>query len=473
MHPLQLSATDAAALIRARRLSPVDLLDEVLAGVERTRSTLNAFVSVDVDVARAAARRAEASVMSGDPLGPLHGVPFSVKDLTLTRGLRTTMGSAVFADFVPDEDAVPVARLRAAGAVLFGKTTTPEFGHKPFTDSPVSGTTRNPWDLSRTPGGSSGGAAAAVAAGLGPVALGTDGGGSIRIPAACCGVLGLKPTLGRVPHIHAADAFGNNSYIGPITRTAADARLVLDVIEGPDPRDPYATALPLDSPAPGVLRVGWAARVGNKLLDSEVEALTEAAANRIAGNVQPVEVDFAGDEEQFLVLLQSSLAGRFGARLARERHRFDPSFVETVERGQRRTAAEVLAATQARSVLFRRVVALFERIDVLVTPTISAPAPIAGLDSFAPFAVGGGVGEAGRIRATWYPYTFPFNLTGHPAVSVPCGRTAAGLPVGLQLAGRWHSDRLLLAVAASVMGGEHKPAEWPPHAASLARSGRQ
>lgn len=466
MHPLRLSATAAAALIRAGRLSPVELVEEVLAAIERTRPTLNAFVTVDVEGARAAARVAETAVTRGDALGPLHGVPFSVKDLTLTKGLRTTMGSALFADFVPQEDAVPVARLRAAGAILVGKTTTPEFGHKPFTDSPVSGTTRNPWDLTRTPGGSSGGAAAAVAAGLGPIALGTDGGGSIRIPAACCGILGLKPTLGRVPHIHAPDAFGNNSVIGPMTRTVADARLMLDVIEGPDPRDPYAAALPPEAPVPTSLRIGWAARVGNALLDPEVAALTEAAAARLGGHVEAVEIDLAAEEEQFLVLLQTSLAGRLGGRLASDRQRLDPSLVETIEQGQRRTAAEILAATQARSALFRKVVALFDGIDVLATPTISAPAPATGLDPFAPFPVVGATGAAGRIRGTWYPYTFPFNLTGHPAMSIPCGHTAAGLPVGLQLVGRWHADRLLLALAARMMGGDHATPPWPPFAAA-------
>lgn len=461
---LRLSATDAAASIRARELSPVELVEAVLDGIARTQASVNAFVTVDADGARAAARAAEAAVMRGDALGPLHGVPFSVKDLTWTRALRTTMGSHLFEHFMPGEDAVPVARLRAAGAILVGKTTTPEFGHKPFTESPVSGTTRNPWDLARTPGGSSGGAAAAVAAGLGPLALGTDGGGSIRIPAACCGIVGLKPTLGRVPHIHAPDAFANNSFIGPMTRTVADARLMLAVIEGPDPRDPYAVAAPTP-PAPEKLRIGWAPRVGNALLDPEVEAITGEAVQLLGGAIEAVEIDFVADEAAFLVMLQASLAARFGPRLPTERARFSPSLVETIERGLSHGAAEVLEAAQARSQLFRRMVALFERIDVLATPTISAPAPAIGLDPFAPFAVGGGVGEAGHIRATWYPYTYPFNLTGHPALSVPAGRTRAGLPVGLQLGGRWHEEQLLLGLAERLEAAHPWAGRWPPHAA--------
>lgn len=462
---LRLSAIEAAAAIRAKRLSPVTLVDAVLAAIARTQPTLNAFVSIDEAGARAAARTAEAALARGETLGPLHGVPFSVKDLTWTAGLRTTMGSHLFADFVPTEDAVPVARLRAAGAILIGKTTTPEFGHKPFTDAPLSGTTRNPWNLAHTPGGSSGGAAAAVAAGLAPLALGTDGGGSIRIPAACCGIVGLKPTLGRVPHVHAPDAFANNSFIGPMTRTVADARLMLSVIEGPDARDPYAAALPFPPP-PKTLRLGWAARVGNPLLDPEVEALAEAAARALGAELRPVTLDFAAEEEAFLVTLQAALAGRLGQRLAEDRGRMDASLVETIERGLRRTAAELVAATGRRTTLFRRVVALFEGIDVLATPTIAAPAPETGLDPFAPFRIAGGAGAAGHIRATWYPYTYPFNLTGHPALAVPAGRTKAGLPVSLQLVGGWHADRLLLDLAARLEQAHPWAAEWPPHAAS-------
>ena len=454
---LDLSAIDAAAAIRARRISPVELLEAVLDEAERTQPTLNAFVTICAEAARHEARAAEQAVMRGDALGPLHGVPFSVKDLTWTRGVRTTMGSALFADFVPEEDAVPVARLRAAGAILIGKTTTPAFGHKPFTESDLTGITRNPRNLAHTPGGSSGGAAAAVAAGIGPLALGTDGGGSIRIPAACCGIVGLKATLGRVPNVHAPDAFGNNSYIGPMTRSVAEARLMLRVIEGRDPRDPYSAAIPPDPSPAGKrldgLSIGWAARVGNPLLDPEVEARcgeAVAALERLGATIETVEIDFAAEEANFLVMLETALAGRLGARLGAERARMDASLVETIQRGLARSPGEILAATARRTALFRRMVALFERVDLLVSPTLSAPPPRTGLDPFAPFAVAGGAGEAGHIRATWYPYTYPFNLTGHPAVSVPCGTTAGGLPIGLQIVGAWHADALVLDVAERV-----------------------
>src|SRR5262245_25844503 len=239
--------TDALTLvrqIRTKEVSPLEVVEAVLARIDALQPTVNAFMTVTAGEARETARRAEAAVMAGDPLGPLHGVPFSVKDLLFTKGVRTTMGSHIFADQVPSDDAVPVRRLREAGAILIGKTTTPEFGHKPFTDSPLFGTTRNPWDLSRTAGGSSGGAAAAIATGQGPLALGTDGGGSIRIPAACCGIVGLKPTLGRVPHVHQTDLFGTTSYIGPMARTVTETGACFDAIVGFDAGDPYSQAEP-------------------------------------------------------------------------------------------------------------------------------------------------------------------------------------------------------------------------------------
>src|SRR5262245_45929618 len=239
---IDIDALTLARLIRSKEASPVEVVDAVLARIEALQPTVNAFITVTADEARDTARRAETAVIRGNRLGPLHGVPFSVKDLLFTAGVRTTMGSVMFADQVPAEDAVPVRRLRDAGAILVGKTTTPEFGHKPLTDSPLFGVTRNPWNQSRTAAGSSGEAAAAVATGQGPLALGTDGGGSIRIPAACCGIVGLKPTLGRVPHVHQVDLFSTTSYIGPMARTVAEVSACLDVIVGFDPRDPHSRA---------------------------------------------------------------------------------------------------------------------------------------------------------------------------------------------------------------------------------------
>jgi len=449
--------TDALTLaqrIRTKQVSPVAVVDAVLERIEALQPTVNAFITVTADEAREAARRAEAAVMAGEPLGPLHGVPFSVKDLLFTRGGRTTMGSLIFADQVPGEDAVPVRRLREAGAILVGKTTTPEFGHKPLTDSPLFGATRNPWDLSRSAGGSSGGAAAAVATGQAPLALGTDGGGSIRLPASCCGIVGLKPTLGRVPHVQQADLFSTTSYIGPMARTVAEASAGFDAIVGFDPGDPYSRPEPLDDPRDAEVRgrrIGWLPRVGNRLVDPDVLAACEAAARHLEGRgavVETVEEDVTAFEQAFLIFFQGGLAARVGPHMAKFGDKIARSLRESVERGARWSAADWANALGQRTAMYRRVQTLFRRFDFLLSPTLSRPALALDHDPFEPITIGGET--AGSIRGAWYPYLWPFNLSGHPAVSLPCGWSADGLPIGLQIVGPWYADRRVLALAAQL-----------------------
>jgi aspartyl-tRNA(Asn)/glutamyl-tRNA(Gln) amidotransferase subunit A len=446
--------TDALTLarrIRTKEISPVAVVEAVLQRIEALQPTVNAFVTVTADEARAAARRAEAAVMAGDRLGPLHGVPFSVKDLLFTKGARTTMGSLIFADQVPTEDAVPVRRLREAGAILIGKTTTPEFGHKPFTDSPLFGATRNPWDLSRTAGGSSGGAAAAVATGQGPLALGTDGGGSVRLPASCCGIVGLKPTLGRVPHVHQADLFSSTSYIGPMARTVAETAACFDAIVGFDPRDPYSRPEPSDDPrelAVRGLRIGWLPRVGNHLVDPEVLGECEGVVGYLEGqgaHVETLEEDLSAFERTFLIGLQAGLAARVGPHMAKFGDKVAPSLRESIERGAQWTAVDWVNALGQRTAMYRRVHGWLQRFDFLVSPALSRPALPVDHDAFRPITIAGQV--AGSIRGAWYPYLWPFNLSGHPAVSLPCGWSSDGLPIGLQIVGPWYGDRRVLALA--------------------------
>jgi aspartyl-tRNA(Asn)/glutamyl-tRNA(Gln) amidotransferase subunit A len=446
-----LSAVALAAAIRRRELSPVEAARAALDRIQE-RADLNAFLTVDGEMVLHDAKAAEAAVMDGRELGPLHGVPVSVKDLINTAGLRTTFGSALFEQNVPSSDAVSVARTRAAGGIVLGKTTTPEFGHKPLTEAPIFGRTLNPTDRSVTCGGSSGGAAVAVATGMGPLAIGSDGGGSIRIPAACCGVVGLKPTLGAIPHLQVPDLFGANSYVGPMARDVADTRLLFEALLGPDSADPYGQALPPasagdDAVEPRRLAVAWLPRCGNAL-DPEVESLTTGAVRRLeqaGAAIETVECDFVALESSFLVILESALAARVGDRLPEWWNRLDPSLVKTVEKGLRHSAVALQLAAAARSEMFRTIQRLFGRFDVLISPALSAPPLPVDQDPHGSVVIDGR--DRGPIRGAWYPYTYPFNLTGHPALALPCGTTREALPVGLQLVGPWHSDRKLIALA--------------------------
>ena len=447
-----MNAIALARAIREREISPVEATKAALARIAE-RATLNAFITITADLALEAAKAAERAVLAGEPLGPLHGVPFSVKDLTNTAGVRTTMGSAIFETNVPKEDAVAVARAKAAGAILIGKTTTPEFGHKQSTDAPIFGQTLNPIDPNVTCGASSGGAAVAAASGMGPLALGTDGGGSIRIPAACCGIVGLKPTLGAVANLQPPDLFVANSYVGPMARDVADTALLFEAIAGPDIGDPYGQIAPPPEPSldsfKGV-RIAWLERCGAHRLDARVAAATDAAVRRmeaLGAIVEPITLDFVALEPAFLVILESGVASRVAPHLERFAARLDPHLIETVEKGLRHSAVALQNAGAARSAMFRSVQRQFERFDFIVSPALTAPPlPLGPQLPDGPVIIDGQ--PSGTLRGGWYPYLFPFNLTGHPAIALPCGKTGEGLPIALQIVGRWHADRRVLAAAA-------------------------
>jgi aspartyl-tRNA(Asn)/glutamyl-tRNA(Gln) amidotransferase subunit A len=405
---------------------------------------------------------------AGEKLGPLAGVPVSVKDILNTKGIRTAWGSRLMENNVPGEDHVAVARLKAAGAIVIGKTATPEFAYKLLTDSPVSGVTRNPWSLEHTAGGSSGGSAAAVAAGLGPLSLATDAGASTRLPAACCGILGLKPTLGRVPHNQVPDAFNSFIHLGVMARTVEDCELMLEAIAGSHPSDPYSlvTVDREDREKPGPsksLRIEWRPLLGNTLLDDEVREQCEAAlaSLREAGaELRTIDEPFENAEPPWRVLQQSNWAARFFAKLGEVEPKIEPGFAEGIRAGGAYTGQQLLAATVKRTELFRKVQGWFARCDLVATPTLSRPALSAKHRVDEPITVNGR--PAGDMRVAWAPYLNVFNLTGHPALSVPAGFTRAGLPVGLQLVARWHAEADLFAAARIVETGRPWAPRVPP-----------
>jgi Asp-tRNA(Asn)/Glu-tRNA(Gln) amidotransferase A subunit family amidase len=446
-------ATDLAAAIRARKLSPVELTEALLARIQAVNPRVNAYCTVAAERARADARAAEAAVTSGAELGPLHGVPISFKDLTPTAGIRTTFGSLAFEHHVPTEDALIVMRTRQAGAVVIGKTNSPEFGCKGVTDNKIFGHTRNPWNLGMNAGGSSGGAAAAVAAGLSPLAEGSDLAGSIRIPSSVCGVVGLKPSLGRVANVPALNAWTGFAIHGPIARTVRDAALLLAVLAGPDERDPQslpATGEDFARAADGGvrgLRVGFSVDLGYASVDPEVRRLTEAAAKTLATIgcvVEEAHPGFANPRTLFIELTAPYRAAAMEPLVARWRSEMDPAITSRLDSAAPMTAVDFEKAQHRRTEMWQTLARFFGKYDVLVTPTTAVPAFPIG--TFFPEEI---AGRKLENQLDWFPFTYPFNITGSPAISVPGGWTADGLPVGLQIVGRRFADATVLRVAAA------------------------
>ncbi|PYO21141.1 MAG: amidase [Candidatus Rokuibacteriota bacterium] len=460
-------ATELARLIRTKALSPVEATRAVLERIERVNPVVNAFCSLTADAALAAAREAERAVTSGAPLGPLHGVPYSIKDLNFTKGVPTMGGSFIFQHRVPDADAAFIPRLQKAGGIFLGKTTSPEFGWKALGDSPLTGITRNPWNTATTTGGSSAGAAAAVAAGLGPLHQGSDGAGSIRIPSSFCGIYGLKPSYGRVPMWPVS----NNDYTshnGPMTRTVGDAALMLSVMAGPDDRDrtslegapsDYVGQLRRDLNG---LRVAWSPDLGGLRVDPEVATVVRAAVRafeELGCVVEEVKPGFADTHEMIRVMWSAHMAGNYAPHLPQWRAQMDPGLVACIEDGLRVSLVEYLQMRDRKMTFWDSVRPLFERYALLLTPSVSVTAL-----------------EVGRLNPPdfpqhawdWFPwasFSYPFNFTGQPAATVPAGFTAAGMPVGLQIVGRRFDDLTVLQASAAFETARpwarHRPLNLP------------
>jgi len=449
---LWMSAIELAAQIRARRVSPIEVLEAVLAQVDRVNPQLNAIVTRNDEAARAAAREAEAAVIRGDSLGPLHGVPITVKDLHLTAGLRTTFGSRLFAEFVPERDTPLVARLKAAGAIVIGKTNTSEFGLTPLATNALFGESNNPWDTTRNTGGSSGGSAAAVACGIGPLATGSDGGGSIRIPASFCGVFGIKPQLGRVPDLRQMRGWESLAHHGPLARTVRDAALALDVMSGADLCDRWSLPRPERSflasctgEARG-LRLAWCPTLGGLPVADDVRCACGAAAQRFAElgcHVEEVELDLPdlGPAQQTIVLGETIVA--LAERMDEWERVIDPQLAKLPAKAARITAEQLVRAQFAREDYWERLAPNFRSYDALLTPTASVTATENGTLGPTEF-------DGERVRALfWLGFCVPFNMTGQPAANLPIGFDRGGLPVGLQVVGRPHDEPTVLQLCSA------------------------
>jgi Asp-tRNA(Asn)/Glu-tRNA(Gln) amidotransferase A subunit family amidase len=443
-------ATELAARIRDRKLSPVELVKNALARIETVNPKLNCFCFVYPEEALAKARAAEQAVQEGRALGPLHGVPIAIKDLTPTKGKRTTLGSYTHENWVPDRNAVIVDRLEAAGAIMVGKTTTPEFAYSSFTESPLWGVTRNPWDPGKTPGGSSGGSGAAVSSGCVPMAEGTDMGGSVRIPAAWCGIVGLKPSMGRIPMDLLPSVFDNISHFGPLARTIDDARLFLAAAQGPADDDIQSLGgkLDLSGPQPALakgLRLALNMDLGCYDVDPEVAAAVRAAAEALKSQgaiVEEVALPWTRRiSDAWVEYWQVFMAAYFGHTLEKYREKMDPHVVALIEAGNRISARDYKRLEIERTAWWRQLHPILARNDALLCPTMRVTArPVQEDDSIY-------YRDRGDGRYHGLDMTGQFNLFGIcPVLSVPAGWSKSGLPIGLQIVGRRFRDDTVLGI---------------------------
>jgi aspartyl-tRNA(Asn)/glutamyl-tRNA(Gln) amidotransferase subunit A len=468
--------TDAATLaaaVRRRDVSAVELVQTALARISTLDTTLHAFCALTPELALREAAAVDRAIAAGESVGPLAGVPYGIKDLICTKDVRTMSGAVAYADFVPDEDDVVVERMRGAGAVALGKTNVPEFGYSGVGHNPIGETTVNPWDITRTSGGSSAGSGAAVAAGLCPIALGSDGGGSVRIPSSFCGLVGVKASMGRVPlypgtkdeRYPGVSSWESLEHIGPMTRTVRDAALMLSVIAGPDPRDRLsiptsdidwlAAAAPQDLKG---LRVAYSPDWGYAAVDPEVRRVVGEAVRVFEKDlgciVEEAHPGFTDPLGAFwaLVALETDLKG-MRAIVAEHGSKMTPHLVEFLRRDWK--AEEFTDALMVRKAVTNKLWRFMRNYDLLLTPTLAVPPfglHIQGIEKIDGRMV---------IPSAWLAFTFPMNMTGQPAASVPAGFTRSGLPVGLQIIGRHLDDAAVLRAAASFEAAKPWADQWP------------
>jgi Asp-tRNA(Asn)/Glu-tRNA(Gln) amidotransferase A subunit family amidase len=471
-----MTAIEMRRLIRTRQASPVEITESTLRRIEASQPVLNAFVTITPELAIAAARKAEKAVMSAEDDGLLTGLPLSIKDLTAVKGVRFTSGSRTLADFVAPIDSPASERVKAHGAAIVGKTTTTEFGCKGSSNSPLTGETRNPWNLAKTTGGSSSGAGASVAAGLTPFALGTDGGGSVRIPSSFCGLFGIKPHFGRVPVFPAA-ATPTLAHIGPMARTVRDAALLLTAISGFDARDPASVAAEVPDylgacdRSPSGLRIAWSPTLGYARPTAEVAAIAGKAAQVFEGlgcSVELVETVFDDPIDLWMAEFYAGVGTRLKRTLNEQRELLDPAVAAVLDKALDSTIDEYYGRVFARYDFREKVRQFFDKYDLLLTPTTPTVAFDLGRD--VPIELDG------ANIVSWVAYTYPINLCGLPAASVPCGFSHSGLPVGLHIVAKALGETDILRAAAAFEAARpwaHKkpPPERPQAAVAERRQG--
>ena len=440
-----------APLLQKKEISPVELFNEAIERIHQLQPKLNSFITVTEEEGRKAATEAESEIRKGQYRGPLHGIPISIKDLFATRGVRTTAGSKVLAQWVPDYDATAVARLHQAGMVLVGKTHMHEFAYGVTSDNPHYGPARNPWDPTRVPGGSSGGSAAAVASSQCTASLGSDSGGSIRTPAAVCGVVGLKPTYGRVSRYGAIPLAWSLDHVGPLTKSVEDAAIMLAAIAGPDPKDPSASSRPLPDYRQEMrgsirgLRLGVPRQYFFEHVDPEIQKLVSAAIHQLESmGATLVEVDIPDLENCSAMEAHITLAEATSYHepyLKRQADDYGPGVRTNLEAGRYLLATDYVKSQRARTLLQRNFNQAFEHADVIVSPTLPALPPLVG----EVWVQSGNLRE--HVIDAFLRFNIPFDLTGFPAISIPCGLGSTGLPIGLQIAGKAFDETTVLRVA--------------------------
>jgi amidase len=448
-------ATELVKLYRARKVSPLEVMQAVLTRIDRLNPRVNAYVTVAREAALRAARAATSSLKRGAKLPPLHGVPVSIKDNTTTKGIRTTWGSKIFAHSVPEEDALIVERLKASGAIVVGKTNTPEFGAGANTFNAVFGATRNPWNLALTCGGSSGGAAVALATGMGPLAQGGDLGGSLRIPAAFCGVVGFRTTPGLVPVYPWELAWDSLDVTGPMARTVADTALMLSLVAGPDDRAPLSYSVDTREflkavrvPSVRGWRIAWTPDLNGLIpVDAEVAKVAEGATKvfrSLGAKVEAACPDFSEVNEIVLATRGLFMVALHADKLAQWKGEMQKGLVWNIEQGLRLTPQEIARGEKLRTALWHRVRTFMETRDLLILPTVAVPPyPV---ERPYPTEING---KALDNYTQWFFLTYGISVTGLPAISVPCGFTQSGLPVGLQIVGRRRQEAGVLTAAAA------------------------